>query len=109
MIKVVSKLDKKEYYLATFTGEKADEDIYSRGKYIGRFVEGKKYQVRKATSDDCENPDEYCVVNGLFFDETFLLKPESLQLINRYTGTYHQHAIISKEVVKRHLVYIEKL
>ena len=32
-----------------------------------------------------------------------------LCLLNRYTGTHHLHVIISKDVVKRHLVYIEKL
>lgn len=102
--------DGKFKFIKDCKNENRLEEVYTnKGKYIGRFIEGKKYQVRKTTEEDCENFENYCVVNGLFFDEIFLSRPLPSKLLNRYTGTHHLHAIISKEVVKRHLVYIEKL
>lgn len=54
MKKVISKLDKKEYYIAVASNcENSD------------FIEGKRYQVRKATKDDCENSELYCKWNFL--------------------------------------------
>ena len=55
MKKVISKLDRKEYYLAVCNDE---SNVM--------FICDNKYQVRKATADDCENPELYCIVNGTF-------------------------------------------
>ena len=58
MKKVISKLDGKEYYLTVCNDE---SNVM--------FICNKRYQVRNATSDDCCNPELYCVVNGTFKQE----------------------------------------
>lgn len=55
MKKVISKLDGKEYHLTVCNDE---SNVM--------FICNKRYQVRNATSDDCCNPELYCVVNGTF-------------------------------------------
>lgn len=57
MKKIISKLDKKEYYIAVANNCENSE-----------FIEGNRYQVRNATKDDCENPELYCIVNGEFWE-----------------------------------------
>lgn len=107
MKKIISKRDNKEYYLAVVKNEFADEFIDINNRYIGIPKEGTKYQVRKATKEDCNNPENYCVINGDFFDETFLLKQENLMLLNRYTGTNHFNVIVSKDICRNNLKYID--
>lgn len=107
MKKIISKRDNKEYYLAVLKNEFVDEFIDINNRYIGIPMEGTKYQVRKATKEDCDNPENYCVVNGQFFNETFLLTQESLKLLNRYTGTRCFDVIVSKEICRNNLKYID--
>lgn len=83
MKRITSKLDKKEYYIAVANNCENSE-----------FIEGNRYQVRKATKEDCENPELYCVVNGTFWEilpELTFLQVSGRQMINRYNGTYFLH------------------
>lgn len=83
MKKVISKLDGKEYYLT----------------------------VRNATSDDCCNPELYCVVNGTFneplSDLDFKIASGGLLPLNRYNGTYCLNKKVLKSDCKRYLSYID--
>lgn len=96
--KIISKLDKKGYYIAVANNcENSD------------FIEGKRYQVRKATKEDCENPELYCVVNGTFWEilpELSFLQESGKQMINRYTGTYFLHKKVLKSECRKYLSYI---
>lgn len=99
MKKVISKLDKKEYYIAVASNcENSD------------FIEGKRYQVRKATKDDCENSELYCIVNGTFWEmlpELSFLQAGGKQMINRYDGTYFLHKKVLKSECRKYLSYID--
>lgn len=98
MKRITSKLDKKEYYIAVANNCENSE-----------FIEGNRYQVRKATKEDCENPELYCVVNGTFWEilpELTFLQVSGRQMINRYNGTYFLHKLVSKSECKKILSYI---
>lgn len=100
MKKVISKLDKKEYYLAVCNDE---SNVM--------FICDNKYQVRKATVDDCENPELYCIVNGTFneplSDLDFKIASGGLLPLNPYNGTYCLHKKVLRTDCKRYLSYID--
>lgn len=100
MKKVISKLDGKEYYVAVCNDESNTMFIY-----------GKRCQVRNATSDDCENPELYCIVNGTFnqplADLDFKIASGGLLPLNSYNGTYCLHKKVLKSDCKKYLSYID--
>ena len=100
MKKVISKLDRKEYYLAVCNDE---SNVM--------FICDNKYQVRKATADDCKNPELYCIVNGTFneplSDLNFKIASGVLLPLNPYNGTYCLHKKVLKSDCKRYLSYID--
>lgn len=100
MKKIISKLDRKEYYLAVCNDE---SNVM--------FICDNKYQVRKATSDDCENPELYCIINGTFneplSDLSFKIASGGLLPLNPYNGTYCFHKKVLKSDCKRYLSYID--
>lgn len=100
MKKVISKLDGKEYYLTVCNDE---SNVM--------FICNKRYQVRNATSDDCYNPELYCVVNGTFneplSDLDFKIASGGLLPLNRYNGTYCLNKKVLKSDCKRYLSYID--
>lgn len=100
MKKVISKLDGKEYYLTVCNDE---SNVM--------FICNKRYQVRNATSDDCCNPELYCVVNGTFneplSDLDFKIASGGLLPLNRYNGTYCLNKKVFKSDCKRYLSYID--
>lgn len=100
MKKVISKLDGKEYYLTVCNDE---SNVM--------FICNKRYQVRNATSDDCCNPELYCVVNGTFneplSDLDFKIASGGLLPLNRYNGTYCLNKKVLKSDCKRYLSYID--
>lgn len=100
MKKVISKLDGKEYYLAVCNDE---SNVM--------FICDNKYQVRKATANDCENPELYCIVNGTFneplSDLDFKIASGGLLPLNRYNGTYCLNKKVLKSDCKRYLSYID--
>lgn len=100
MKKVISKLDGKEYFVAVCNDESNTMFIY-----------GKRCQVRKATAEDCENPELYCIVNGTFnqplADLDFKIASGGLLPLNPYNGTYCLHKKVLKSDCKRFLSYID--
>lgn len=96
MRKIISKRDNKQYYVC----------IAKFNTVIG-FSEGEKYQVRKATPDDCIDYEKYCVVNGTFDESVNNIFIETTNnLINKYQGTYCINKKIKIENCKNVLSYI---
>lgn len=95
---IISKLDKKTYYLAVATNCE-----YSA------FIEGNRYQVRNATKEDCPDFEDYCVVNGTFWEtlpEIDFLRISGRPMINQYNGTYFLHRLVLKSDCKKYLSYL---
>ena len=95
---VISKLDKKTYYLAVATNCE-----YSA------FIEGNRYQVRNATKEDCPDFEDYCVVNGTFREilpEIDFPRISGRLMINLYNDTYSLHRLVLKSDCKKYLSYL---
>lgn len=97
---VISKKDGKKYYICV---AKFNAGI---GNGVREVCEGERYQVRKATADDCNDFRNYCVVNGTFNDASDALNYDRFG-INHYNGTRCEHVILSVEFCKRVFKYID--
>lgn len=100
MKKVISKLDKKEYYLCVATYPMEIDNGLSN------VCEGEKYQVRKATAEDCEDYENYCVVNGTFNVEKDVAWNNKFG-INVYKGTYRRNVLLSVDFCRKAFKYID--
>lgn len=98
VLKIISKRDNKQYYVC----------IAKFNTVIG-FSEGEKYQVRKATPEDCADYENYCIVNGTFDESVNNIFIETANnLINKYQGTSCINKKVKIEDCKNVLSYINK-
>lgn len=97
---VISKKDGKKYYLC-----EAEFDA-GIGNGVRAVCRGERYQVRKATAEDCKDFRNYCVVNGTFNDTFDALEYDKIG-INHYNGTRCEHMLLTVEFCRKVFKYID--
>lgn len=96
----ISKKDNKKYFLCVA------ENSTPIGNGVRSTCAGERYQVRKATIEDCNDYENYCIVNGTFNDMHDALEYDKYG-INHYNGTTYFNLKLTVDFCRKAFKYVD--